>query len=252
MLASFEEPVLAAEPEAPLLDFTTAQSLERRLLDAAASRGFGCDWAVWRTHQSLIVPSQTSNAAGFHEASREMAARGWPVYIRDTGGDVTPQSPGIINASAAFVLPRTADLSIRATYQQFCEPLVAFLHTAGIDAYLSSVPGAFCDGAFNIVVEGRKLAGTAQRWRLTRTCDGAPAVAVLAHAAILADPDIDRSIAATNLFYRLCGEPREVDTARHTSLAMLMKTPQAGAERMSQRLGDYLAQQTTPALSPAG
>ncbi|MCC7253681.1 hypothetical protein [Hyphomicrobium sp.] len=240
MPAGVTATVTAAAERVPLLQFAAAQELERRLLAAAAARGSGCSWAVWRTHQSLVVPSQTTNAANFHIASLDMSLRGWPVYVRDTGGDVTPQSPGTINASAAFVVPRTPDLSIRATYQSFCAPLLTFLGTLGIEAYLSSVRGAFCDGAFNIVVDGRKLAGTAQRWRLTQTSDGSPGVAVLAHAAILADPDIELSIAATNRFYRLCGEDREVDPGRHTSLVTLLGSSQAGAERLSQSLRDFL------------
>ena len=226
--------------------------MERRLLEAAAARGCGSTWAVWRTYQALIVPSHAANATNFRMACLDMSLRGWPVHVRDTGGDVTPQSPGVINATAAFVVRRTIDLSIEATYRQFCEPLVAFLRTLGIDAYLSSVPGAFCDGAFNIVVGGRKLAGTAQRWRLTHTHDGVPAVAVLAHAAILADPDIELSIEATNRFYRLCGEAREVDPERHTSLAALLKASHAGgADRLAARLGEYLTPRATAAVNPA-
>ncbi len=225
---------------APLLHFSAAQRLEREMLEAAAVQGRGSSWAVWRTHQSLVVPSLIANAANFHVASLDMSLRGWPVYVRDTGGDVTPQSPGVVNATAAFVVPRTASLSIETTYRQFCEPLLRFLRTLGVDAYLSSVPGAFCDGAFNIVVAGKKLAGTAQRWRLTRTQDGAPAVAVLAHAAILADPDIELSIDATNRFYRLCGGEREVDPRRHTSTAALLTTSRAGARQLSTQLVDYL------------
>ncbi|WP_295557802.1 hypothetical protein [uncultured Hyphomicrobium sp.] len=249
MPSSLQAAALETASHDPLLDFNTAQTLERQLLDAAAARGAGCDWAVWRTHQSLVVPSQTANAANFYVASLDMSLRGWPVYVRDTGGDVTPQSPGVINASAAFVVPRTTDLSIRATYQRFCAPLLEFLGAHGIDAYLSSVPGAFCDGAFNIVVDGLKLAGTAQRWRLVQLRDGRPGVAVLAHAAILADPDIEFSISATNRFYRLCGEEREVDPARHTSLATLF-TPRASTELIVERLSHFLHQRRD--FNPAG
>jgi lipoate-protein ligase A len=191
----------------------------------------------------LIVPSQTANAPKFYAASLEMEQWGWPVYVRDTGGDVTPQSPGIINASAAFVVPRTKDLSIRATYERFCAPLLAFLRTFGLDAYLSSVERSFCDGAFNIAVDGKKLAGTAQRWRLTHTSDGEPGVAVLAHAAILDNPDIDLSISATNSFYGLCGMPRQVDPAQHTSLAKLIEPTHAGAETYADRLSAFLDHQ---------
>lgn len=233
----------AATAQVPLLHFNAAQSLERRLLDTVTARGAGQLWAVWRTHRSLIVPSQTANAPNFYAASLEMEQRGWPVYIRNTGGDVTPQSPGIVNASTAFVIPLTKELSIRATYERFCAPLLAFLRTFGLDAYLSSVQGAFCDGAFNIAVDGKKLAGTAQRWRLINGSSGEPGVAVLAHAAILSNPDIELSITATNLFYGLCGMGREVDPARHTSLAALIKPSGAGAEAYAYRLSAFLDHQ---------
>lgn len=207
--------------DVPLLLFPHAQELERALLDRVATRGAGRDWSVWRTYQSLIAPSSAANAAGFDAAAREMSARGWPVYIRDTGGDITPQSPGVVNVSSAFVFPQTSATSIRETYERFCAPLLAFFDTLGFKAYLASVEGSFCDGAFNIVIDGRKLAGTAQRWRLVRLPDGRPGVAVLAHAAILADADVAEGVAETNLFYRLCGVDRVVDPARHISTAAL-------------------------------
>lgn len=208
---------LAAEP--PLLRFIDAQTHERELLDTVATRGRGCLWSVWRTERALIAPRLSTHAPGFERAARKMSARGWPVFIRDTGGDITPQSPGVVNVTSAFVIPRTDETSIRATYEQFCAPLLTFLSGLGFDAYLASVERSFCDGAFNIAIEGKKLAGTAQKWRLVRTADGEPGIAVLAHAAILADADIAESISETNLFYRLCGVDRTIDPARHVSTA---------------------------------
>lgn len=242
MANAFQAASVAAAAEVPLLPFSEAQALERHLFQAVAARGFGCDWRVWRTHQALIVPSLTTHAPGFRIASEEMTVRGWPVFVRDTGGDVTPQSPGIVNATAAFVVPRTPDLGIRETYERFCAPLLAFLGTMGIDAYLSKVSRSFCDGAFNIVVGGKKLAGTAQRWRLTTLRDGRPGVAVLAHAAILVDARIAPSMAATNEFYRLCGDGREVDPAQHVSLLALLPNAPSDAEPFSAQLSAFLAQ----------
>lgn len=230
----------ATAADVPLLPFPRAQELERALLNRIVQRGFGCDWSVWRTYRSLIAPSLAANAAGFSAAAREMTARGWPVYIRDTGGDITPQSPGVVNVSSAFVFPQTSEMSIRATYEQFCAPLLAFFDTLGFKSYLSSVEGSFCDGAFNIVVDGRKLAGTAQRWRLVRLPDGRPGVAVLAHAAILADADIATGVAETNLFYRLCGVDRVVDPARHISTAALSGR-QLAALPLAVRIARFLA-----------
>lgn len=171
-----------------------------------------------------------------------MVLRGWPVFVRDTGGDVTPQSPGIVNATAAFVLPRTQDFTIKHAYERFCSPLTRFLGTMGIESYLSKVSRSFCDGEFNIVFDRRKLAGTAQRWRLTTLRDGEPGVAVLAHAAILVDPDIEQSIAATNRFYRLCGEERAVDPSQHVSVHALQQNASSAPEPFAVRLNDFLGQ----------
>ncbi|AHB47360.1 Lipoate-protein ligase A [Hyphomicrobium nitrativorans NL23] len=223
----------------PPLPFKHAQKLERALLDSAVQRGAGCDWSVWRTQQALIAPSLTTRAKGFQNAAHEMLRCGWPVYIRDTGGDITPQWPGVVNVSSAFLVERTTEISIRATYERFCAPLLAFFSSLGFDAYLSSVQGAFCDGEFNIVIGGRKLAGTAQRWRMTRLPDGRNGVAVLAHAAILADVDIAAGIEATNRFYALCGTDRKVDAAQHVSTAGLCG-PDLAAAPLAARLAHFL------------
>ena len=50
----------------------------------------------------------------------------------------------------------------------------------GIISTVGACTGAFCDGAWNVLAQGRKLAGTAQRWRATP--QGRVA---LIHAAIL-------------------------------------------------------------------
>ena len=232
------EPRTGVEPRPPL-PFRHAQQLERELLDSTVQRGAGCDWSVWRTHQALIAPSLAATAAGFRDAAHEMSRCGWPVYIRDTGGDITPQSPGVVNVSSAFLVERTTDISIRATYERFCAPLLAFFASLGFDAYLSSVQGAFCDGAFNVVIDGKKIAGTAQRWRLTRLQDGGAGVAVLAHAAILADADIVAGVEATNRFYALCGTDRRVDPAQHISTAALSGRELAAAP-LAARLAHFL------------
>lgn len=244
MANAFQTASTATVADIPLLSFPDAQTMERQLLQTVAARGYGCEWRVWRTHQALIVPAPTAHAKRFRAASAQMASQRWPVFVRDTGGDVTPQSEGIVNATAAFVTPRTSDLSIRATYERLCAPLIGFLGTLGLDSYLSSVSRSFCDGAFNIVVGGKKLAGTAQRWRLTVLHDGTPGVAVLAHAAILVDPDIEASIAATNAFYRLCGEERVVVPSQHVSIRRLFPGAQHAAEPFSARLSDFLAGRT--------
>ena len=181
------------------MPFAEALERELQLLTNVAKKGEGWLSEVWTTDQALIVPFSATHEADFEKAQQHMAEKAWPVFVRHTGGDVTPQSPNMVNVSFAFCLPRTEDLSIRETYEKFCQPILEFLkQELGINAYLASVEGAFCDGAYNVVVDGCKLAGTAQRWRLTQTPEGEPAVAVLGHAAILWDIDIAAGIAATH------------------------------------------------------
>ncbi len=211
------------------LPFATALAREKELLTTVAKAGHGWLSEVWTTDQALIVPFSATHEADFEKAQQQMGEKQWPVFVRHTGGDVTPQSPSMVNVSFAFCIPRTKDLSIRETYESFCQPILNYLREdLAIDAYLSSVEGAFCDGAYNVVVDGRKLAGTAQRWRLTETPDGRPAVAVLGHAAILWDVDIATSIAATNEFYRRSSVARSVVADKHTTVAELAGARQPG------------------------
>lgn len=214
----------------PHLAFDQALAREKQLLAQIANAGQGWESEVWSTDQALIVPFSATHEADYENACREMAEAGWPVLVRHTGGDVTPQTPSMVNVSFAFCVPRTDNLSIRETYLSFCQPILDFLNSElGIEAYLSSVDGAFCDGAYNVVVDGCKLAGTAQRWRLTKTPQGQPAVAVLGHAAILWDVDIAVSIAATNAFYKRASVDRCVIAQKHTTLKRLVDDQRRGS-----------------------
>ncbi len=203
--------------------FDDALAYERKLLSQIAEAGQGWVSSIWTTDQALIVPFSTTHEAGFKNAQQQMGEQGWPVLVRHTGGDVTPQSPGVINVSFVFCVPRQDDFTIRKAYETFCQPILDYLsQELRISGYLSSIEGAFCDGAYNVVVAGQKLAGTAQRWRLTQTPDGRPAVAVLGHAAMLWDADIKTSISATNAFYESCAVDRTVIVEKHVSLKQLM------------------------------
>lgn len=178
---------------------------------------------LWRCEQALVVPRRLSHRPAFAQASETLEAEGWPVVVRDTGGDLTPQAPGLINVALAFRQRRTPG-AIRDSYLRLCQPLIDCLQDAGIDAYCASVQGAFCDGDYNLVVDGRKLAGTAQRWRKMASHTGAAAdeFAVLVHAVILCDENLAPLWQAGNRFYAECGMTERIDPALHLSLAELL------------------------------
>ena len=211
-------------------------------------------FAIWRTPQALIVPRGMPGRANFDAAAAGAEEQGWPVFERDTGGDLTPQTPGIVNLSLVFRMDGDRP-SIETAYRRLTAPVLAFLKSEfGLDATTQAVPGAFCDGAYNIAVGGKKLGGTAQRWRLLTAKDVAPAVAdgaahtpatpasaVLAHVALLCTIDLAPAIGMLNTFYRDLGLERRVDLDKHVTLAALTGDARADPAAVAAQLERALA-----------
>ncbi|MEH6628183.1 MAG: lipoate--protein ligase family protein [Motiliproteus sp.] len=207
------EPMQGLKQELELLDLVATNKLES-----------GC--RIWRCHRAMVVPTSISKKPGFARASQALADQGWPVIIRKTGGDLVPQSPGLLNVSFAFRQKRERG-SIHETYQALCRPLITAFNKLGIDAYSASVPGAFCDGEYNLVVEGQKLAGTAQRWRRISSSHGENGgFAVLVHAVILCRDELPQLWRAANDFYRHCGIDQYVEYTKHVSVSDLLPESQ--------------------------
>lgn len=206
-----------------VLSFDQAAAAELALLDGDAGAMARLGGMIWTMPQGLVVPKSFQNYARFQPAAEEMAGLGWPVHLRQTGGDLTPQGPGVINISYVFSQPTESGLSIAGAYERLCRPILRYLNEAhGINAYCSEVSGAFCDGKFNVVVDGIKIAGTAQKWRPYRSGEGRAMIAVLAHAALMGDVAVPEMIAACNRFYQLCDVDRLITEDRQTALAALL------------------------------
>ena len=205
-----------------IVSFEEAQKRERVLLEGASALSPGiAQVLVWRTETSIVVPRGMPARDGFADAVAAMTARGFPVYERDTGGDLTPQSLGMVNLSMVFRLDG-ASPNIKGAYLRLVQPVIDFLHFRyGIAADVSAVPGAFCDGAYNIAYQGKKLAGTAQRWRLIGGEGPSRQAAVLGHVALMADVDLIPAIDALNEFYTVAGMDRHIELDKHITLAEL-------------------------------
>jgi lipoate-protein ligase A len=135
---------------------------------------------IWQTPQCISVPRHFSLHDRFDDAALTLADRGWPITLRSSGGSAMPQGPGVLNISMVF--PHDRPMSIEAGFQLLTDPLRAFFESLGLPASVGSVPGSFCDGRYNLVVDQRKIAGTAQR-RKKR--------ALLAHAALQINLDLE-------------------------------------------------------------
>lgn len=226
-----------------VVSFEEAVACERKLLSGATDLAPGASRVlIWRTEKSIIVPRGMPARNGFENAASAMSARGFPVFERDTGGDLTPQSPGVVNLSMVFRLDG-ANPNIQAAYLRLVQPVVAFLkHRFGINADVCAVPGAFCDGAYNIACGGKKLAGTAQRWRLIGGEGDSRKAAVLGHVALMADVDLVPEIEALNEFYVVSGIERTIELEKHATLAALAGRDQADPGSVADELSRFVSE----------
>ncbi|MBX8522190.1 lipoate--protein ligase family protein [Pseudomonas cichorii] len=172
----------------------------------------------WRPNdQALVMPRRMSRLPGFTEASETLADNGWPVLLRETGGEPVPQSSATVNIALVYAQPGTdADRDrIEIAYRRLCQPILDLLTELGGQASLGEVDGAFCDGRFNVNLDGRKMVGTAQRWRQSQ---GGTRPVVLAHGALLLDNERQQMVAAVNRFNELCELQTRVRAQSHIAL----------------------------------
>jgi len=198
---------------------------ERALLDATFAGQRDSGLLFWRPlEQSLVMPRRLSRLEGFAAAQSACAQLGWPIALRDTGGEPVPQSPAVLNVALVYAIPSSDNeqTRIETAYLRLCQPLCDWLAALGLDAGLGEVEGAFCDGRYNVNLAGRKLVGTAQRWR-RRPSDGR--YVVLAHGAVLMENQREPMVNAVNAFYENCGLDARVRATSHVALEERYQQP---------------------------
>lgn len=191
---------------------------ERQLLERIQQGEQECALLLWRPQEAaLVMPQRMSRLAGFAEAEAECQALGWPVALRDSGGEPVPQSPAVLNVALAYALPpRESEMTrIENAYLRLCHPMLDWLAGMGLEGGLGEVDGAFCDGRYNVTLASRKLVGTAQRWRRRH---GDSRHVVLAHAAVLMENQREPMVDVVNAFYRGCGLDDRVRASSHIAL----------------------------------
>ena len=169
----------------------------------------GPTWHSWLPHLSLSVSRREAALLG------DMSAfDAEPVAIRQTGGTVVPQGPGTLNISV--FLRRPGPPAIRETYLELVAALREGFAAMGLATTHGAREGSFCDGEFNLLLDGRKLVGTAQRW----AADGAGGSLCLMHCAVLAGGDPASLCARTEALYAACGQTRRYDPDAHSALPL--------------------------------
>lgn len=179
---------------------------------------------LWQAPVSLVVSRNYCRHAGFDAVRERFAAEVCPVHVRPSGGGLVPQGPGILNLSLAYRVPVAVAVRPEPVYHHLCELLRGPLAALGVATHWQEVSGSFCDGRFNLAcgdgAQARKIAGTAQYWR--RLPGGEQArghYAVLAHAVLLVDVDLDAVHERANAFEQMLGTGRRYLAERTTSVA---------------------------------
>ncbi|WP_295871070.1 hypothetical protein [uncultured Zhongshania sp.] len=201
---------------------------------AACAKNATAVMRVWRCEQALIATPKEQRGANFSAACAQLAARDWPVHVRRSGGSCVPQGPGVLNFSMIYPAPVTE--GIEESYDLLCKFLIGLFSQLGINAEVGDVPGSFCDGRFNLQVDGQKIVGTAQRRKPIKQTEN---VAVLAHACILLDLDLDTATGGINQLYELIGDQGRFEVGACTTVRQLMGERYQGVEEIGDLLRSY-------------
>jgi lipoate-protein ligase A len=192
---------------------------------------------LWNAPVGLVVPRRYTLLPGWGGAC---AAHRGELQVRASGGGLVPQGPGVWNLSLAWPAPAAMPTDTNAVYRALCGELAAAFERLGIVAAPQAVTGSFCDGRYNLAVNGRKLVGTAQAWRRV---EGRPVV--LAHAVIVVDADPAELTSRANDFESALGTGTRYRADALTSVAMETGDP-AAARRTPQAIAAQLAHVLLP------
>ncbi|HWK71959.1 MAG TPA: lipoate--protein ligase family protein [Burkholderiaceae bacterium] len=215
----------------------------------ALAAEWGPHACIWEAEQGLVVPRTYQRFSRFSQACSDFAEQGWPIAVRQSGGGIVPQGPGIVNLSLAYAVQgKPLDHSDQA-YLLICRIVSRALEEYGVAAHAQAVEGSFCDGRYNLAVgvggRARKVAGTAQLWRRHRMDPAQDhCQIVLVHALILASVDIAAVTLRANGFEQAIGSGRRYVPDSAVSLSELCAAemdPRSLTESLKQSLARKIA-----------
>ena len=191
-----------------------AMEKEQLLLEQVKQGTFNQALLLWRCTAPAIVLPAGRKWQKTEPLSEWLAQRGWDILQRRSGGSPVPQSPAMLNIAHMYTLTATQSYSVKGAYQQLCDNLLAFFAALDISADIHATEYAYCDGDYNLNINGQKIVGTAQR---VLTAPGGRRI-VLAHACLLIDDVLESIIPPVNACNEFNNIPDRVKLNAHTCL----------------------------------
>lgn len=130
------------------------------LLDAAlASSDPSRRVRIWTNSVCVVVSKRLAAQGPIAGLAARLRASGVALAVRASGGTAVVHRPGVLNISLAQVDRPGA--SMAGAYGELTGLLSRALQRLGLATEVGPAQGACCDGAHNLLWQGRKLAGTA-------------------------------------------------------------------------------------------
>ncbi|CAE6917508.1 Lipoate-protein ligase A [Vibrio sp. B1REV9] len=169
---------------------------------------------LWQVKSPTLVLPAGKKWPESEELKRALERSNWKLFSRKTGGAPVPQVPGIVNLSHIYLWPEGQAYDIKKTYLSLCSVLSTFFKQLGVDVDIHATANSYCDGDYNLNINGQKVVGTAQRVLLKK---GGGKV-ILAQACILIDANVEEIVQPVQLCNRLSNHDTDIRGEVHTPL----------------------------------
>lgn len=197
----------------------------------------------WQLPDTMILGMKDTRVPFFDEGIKVLTAAGFQPIIRNSGGLGVINDAGVLNVS--WIFPKALAATTDAAYQR----MVDLMHEAFPEKEIlaKEIPNSYCPGTFDLSIDGKKIAGTAQR----RIKEG---IAVMMYLSVNGLQQQRGEL--VKRFYQASlkeqfgtnGYPA-VDPASMTTLQDALQKPFSVAEAAS-RLQEALIQLTKQSISP--
>ncbi len=169
---------------------------------------------LWQVKQPTLVLPAGKKWSQSEALIDKLSLAQWLVNTRKTGGAPVPQCPGVINLSHIYLWSSDNSYSITQAYENLCSVLQQFFQQFNLASQAHATQFSYCDGDYNLNINGKKIVGTAQRVILKK---GGGKI-VLAQAFILIDVILEQLVYPVNLCNQVADKAEQVKAQVHTTL----------------------------------